>query len=641
MQTGTISVQTENIFPIIKKFLYSDHEIFLRELVSNAVDATQKLKTLSLRGEVVGELGDLLIEVKLDADAKTLVISDKGIGMTHEEVEQYITQIAFSSARDFVEKYKDEDNPIIGNFGLGFFSAFMVADKVEIQTLSWQPDAKPVHWVSEGSTEYQIGEGGRTERGTSIILHLNDESEEFAKEFRVEELLKKYCRFLPVEIKFGEKEQHIPKESPKSEGEEAAEDDAPTGESGETEMETFMVDNIINNTTPAWTKHPTDLKDEDYINFYRELYPYGEDPLFWIHLNVTHPFSLTGILFFPKVKTGVELKKDRIHLYCNQVFVTDQVENIVPDYLMLLHGVIDSPDIPLNVSRSYLQSDPEVKKINKYISRKVADRLDELFRKERDTFNAKWEHTGILIKYGMISDEKFHDKARKFCLLETTDKALHTIDELTEVVKETQTDKNGNTVLLYANDEKGQHAYIQSALDRSYKVIKFDKTLDPHFISHLEPKLENIQFKRVDADTIDKLVGKDDIKESILTETQEKGVKELFEKTIGQKMVTVMLQPLAADSSPVQITKPEFMSRMKDMQYLSGGNDFGMGMPEMYNVIVNANHPVISKLADMDGDEEKGKLSKQLYDLALLQQNMLTGAELTDFVNRSVGMLEK
>lgn len=659
MQTGTISVQTENIFPIIKKYLYSDQEIFLRELVSNAVDATQKLKTLSRLGETKGELGDLTIEVKVDAEAKILTISDKGIGMTQEEVEKYITQIAFSSAKEFAEKYegKDADN-IIGHFGLGFFSAFMVANKVEINTLSFKEDAEAVRWTSDGTTEYTIEASDKAERGTDIILHIEEDANEYLREARIEELLNKYCRFLPVDIQFGTRTEYVPVEKDEAEDsaiedaeivEEDAEATANTDEANaettdaeavedkEPETKEIQVPKIINDTYPIWKKTPADLTDEDYRNFYRALYPMAEEPLFWIHLNVDYPFNLTGVLFFPKIKANIEVRRDRIHLYCNQVFVTDHVEEIVPDFLMLLHGVIDSPDIPLNVSRSYLQSDPEVKKINKYITRKVGDKLDEMFRKERENFEEKWESIGVLVKYGMVTDEKFYDKAKKFCLLTNTEGKLATFDEYQEQIKALQTDKNNKIIALYTNDKENQHSFIEAAKGEGYDVLEFDQLLDPHFIGNLESKLTDVQFKRVDADPLHKLIEKEGENVSVLTEEQETSLTELFKGQIGDDKVMVQVQPLSSSENPVVITRPEFMRRMKDMSNLGGQSPYGE-MPEFFNVIVNANHPVVAKILEGEGDKQ-AEAAKQLYDLALLQQGMLKGADLTAFVNRSVNLM--
>ncbi len=657
MQTGTISVQTENIFPIIKKYLYSDQEIFLRELVANAVDATQKLKTLSRLGEAKGELGDLTIAIQLDAEAKTLTISDKGIGMTREEVEKYITQIAFSSAKEFAEKYKGKDaDSIIGHFGLGFFSAFMVAKQVEIHTLSFKEGSEAVHWTSDGTTEYTIDASDKSERGTNIILHIEEEAEEYLKDPRIEELLKKYCRFLPVEIQFGTRTEHVPVEEPTIEDAEIVEDEdevtltaegeTTDAESTDTteeveekapETKAIEVPKIINDTFPIWKKKPVDLTNEDYKNFYRALYPMAEEPLFWIHLNVDYPFNLTGVLFFPKIKANFEVRKDRIHLYCNQVFVTDHVEEIVPDFLMLLHGVIDSPDIPLNVSRSYLQSDPEVKKINKYITRKVADKLDEMFRKERQNFEEKWESIGVLVKYGMVTDEKFYEKAQKFCLLTNTDGKQATIEEYQEKVKTLQTDKNNKVVVLYTNDKENQHSYVEAATSEGYDVLEFDQLLDPHFIGNLESKLTDVQFKRVDSDPLHKLIEKEGENVSVLTEDQEKSLTDLFKGQINDDKIMVQIQPLSSSENPVIITKPEFMRRMKDMSNLGGQSMYG-DMPEFYNVIVNANHPIVAKILGTEGNVQ-GESAKQLYDLALLQQGMLKGAALTNFINRSVGLM--
>lgn len=624
MQKGTISVQTEDIFPIIKKFLYSDQEIFLRELVSNAVDATQKLKTLSSRGEVSGELGNLTIEISVNEDAGTLTISDKGIGMTYAEVERYITQIAFSSAREFLTKYENA-NAIIGNFGLGFYSAFMVADKVEIITKSHQPDAPAVHWICEGSTEYQIAETDqKTERGTDIVLHIGKDHADYLKKDRIQSLLTKYCRFLPVEIKFGTKTQYLPKEG---------------GEEGETEA--IETDNIVNETQPLWNRKPADITPEQYKEFYHTLYPMAEEPLFWIHLNVDYPFKLTGILYFPQVHNNYEIRKDRIHLYCNQVFVTDHVENIVPDFLMLLHGVIDSPDIPLNVSRSYLQSDPEVKSINKYITRKVADKLEDMFKTDRPGFEQKWRDIGVLIKYGMLSDDKFNERAQKFCLFENIDGQFFTPDEYKEKVKDLQTDKNNKIVYLYSNGSGEQHSYEETAKAAGYDVLKFDTLLDPHFIGHIEGKSEGITFKRVDADTLNHLIEKEEKPESVLSSEQEESLKNLYTKLVNPNEATVMLRALSPNDAPVLITRPEFIRRWKDMSNLSGGKDNGM-FGDMYNVILNTNHPTLLALVNNTGNEEKQTgIAQQLYDLALLQQNMLKGPDLTRFINRSIQLMQQ
>jgi molecular chaperone HtpG len=606
MQTGKINVQTENIFPIIKKFLYSDHEIFLRELVSNAVDATQKLKTLSAMGEVKGDIGDIQIEVVVDKKAKTLTIKDKGIGLTAEEVEKYITQIAFSGAEEFVQKYKDktpEANAIIGHFGLGFYSAFMVASKVEIVSLSYKEGSKAVHWECDGSPDYKMKAGKRKERGTDIILHIAEDSEEFLEDARIETLLKKYCKFLPVEIKFGKE--------------------------------------VINNTKPAWIRKPSDLTDEDYKNFYKELYPnIFEDPLFHIHLNVDYPFNLTGILYFPKLKKTFEAPKDKIQLYSNQVFVTDAVENIVPDFLTLLKGVIDSPDIPLNVSRSYLQSDANVKKISAHITKKVADKLEELFKKDRKDFEAKWEDIKMFIEYGMLSEDKFYEKAQKFALLKNIDGNMFTLEEYASKVKAAQTDKDKRVIYLYTTNISDQHSYIETAKEKGYDVLVLDTPIDSHFINFLEQKLENTSLVRVDSDTIDKLIKKDEEMPSKLTEEEQKALKPIFEENVAKEKYTVMLENLSETDSPVLITQPEFMRRMKDMSAMGGGGMGFMGtMPEMYNLVVNANHPLISKiLSDKNADNQK-RLAKQAIDLALLSQGLLKGEELTKFVKRSVELI--
>ena len=624
MQKGTISIQTENILPIIKKYLYSDQEIFLRELVANAVDATQKLRTLSARGKSVGSLENTNIEISVNKEAKTITISDKGIGMTHDEVEKYITQIAFSSAKEFLTKYENA-NTVIGHFGLGFYSAFMVADTVEINTKSWQADMPATKWVSDGGLEYEIGESEKSERGTDITLHIGEEGVDYLEEHKISELLNKYCRFLPVQIQFGTTQQTI--EAEESEDETA-------------EKATIEVPNIINDTKPAWTKRPNDLTEEDYISFYRQLYPASEDPLFWIHLNVDYPFKLTGILYFPKLRNNLEIRKDKIQLYCNQVFVTDHVEQIVPEFLTLLHGVIDSADIPLNVSRSYLQSDPEVKKINRHITKKVAGKLDEMFRQDRKAFEDKWEHTGILIKYGMLSEDKFYDKAVKFCLYETVDNQFFTFDEMLESIKEKQTDKDGKTVALYTTDADEQHSYIAAAKDRGYEVLKLDATLDSHFINLLEQKMadKNISFKRVDAETLDKLIDKDEKIESVLSEEQETKVKEWFETASNSENTTILLQAMSPNDNAVVITRPEFIRRMKDMSVL-GGQNYASGLPDMYSIIVNTNHSVITKTLELENEETQQKTIKQLHDLALLQQGMLKGEALTNFVKRSVNML--
>lgn len=625
-EKGNISIHTENIFPIIKKFLYSDHEIFLRELVSNAVDASQKLKQLSGMGEYKGELGDLTVEVSFDEKAKTITISDKGIGMTAEDIKKYINQIAFSGATEFVEKYKDkgDEQQIIGHFGLGFYSAFMVADKVEINSLSHVEGAEPANWICDGSTEFEISAGTRKERGTDIILHVNEDSSEFLNQARLQGILTKYCKFLPVEIKFGQKDESVPDGEDKD---------------GKPKYKTVKKDNIINNPTPLWTKSPSELKDEDYLAFYRELYPFSEEPLFWIHLNVDYPFNLTGILYFPKVKNELELQKNKIQLYSRQVFITDEVKDVVPEFLMLLHGVIDSPDIPLNVSRSFLQADGAVKKINTYITKKVADKLSELFKKDRKAFEDKWENIGLFVKYGMLSDEKFYDKAKDFALLENTDDEFFTFEEYKEKTSALQKDKDDNLVYLYATNPAKQHAFIESVKNKSYDVLKFDGPLDSHFIGTLEHKLEKTQLKRVDAETADKLIDKDEKVESVLSDKEKETAKELFEKAINDKNSTVNVESLAADEMPVIVTMPEFMRRMKDMQKQGGGGMMMMGdMPDQYTVAVNANHPLISKILKAKKAENKEQLARQAYDLALLSQGLLEGSALTNFIKRSVAI---
>lgn len=628
--TGKINVQTENIFPIIKKFLYSDNEIFLRELVSNAVDATQKLKALNRMGEAKGELGDLKIEVEVDKAAKTIVIKDKGIGMTREEIEKYITQIAFSGAEEFVNKYKDkvDKNVVIGHFGLGFYSAFMVAKKVEIFSLSYKEGAKAVHWECDGSPEYQVEEiSNKTDRGTNIVLHIADDCEEYLEKNKIEGLLKKYCKFLPVEIKFGTRKQWVP----------SGEKD----DKGEEKQKEVEVDNIINNPNPAWTRKPADLKDEDYKAFYHELYPMQfEEPLFNIHLNVDYPFNLTGILYFPKLSNKLEMPKDRIQLYSNQVFVTDNVENIVPDFLTLLRGVIDSPDIPLNVSRSYLQADGNVKKISAHITKKVADKLEELFKKDRAEFEKKWDDIKIFVQYGMISDEKFYEKAIKFALVKTTAGKYFTFDEFENHVKPVQTDKDKKLVYLYATNAQEQHAYIDAAIARGYEVLLMDTMLDPHFINHLESKLKDISFVRVDADTIDKLIKKDENTVSKLTEEQQKQLRPVIEGAISKEQFMVQFENLSEKDAPMLITRPEFMRRMKDMNQLGGGAmGFYGNLPEMYNLVVNTNHPLITRILDEKDEEKQKNLTKQATDLALLSQGLLKGESLTNFIKRSVELI--
>jgi len=600
-ETGNISIHTENIFPIIKKFLYSDHEIFLRELVSNAVDATQKIKRLSSIGEFNGELGELKVKVSFDKDKKTITISDNGIGMTAEEIKKYINQIAFSGATEFVEKYKDkgDDKGIIGHFGLGFYSAFMVAKEVEIVSKSYQDKSEAAKWICDGSTEYTISAAKKKTRGTDIILHIAEDSEEFLEEYKLKSILEKYGKFLPVEIEFNEK--------------------------------------IINNPNPIWTKTPADLTDEDYLKFYEELYPFQEKPLFWIHLNVDYPFNLTGILYFPKVKNEMQLQREKISLYSRQVFITDEVKDIVPEFLMLLHGVIDSPDIPLNVSRSFLQADSNVKKINSYITKKVADKLQELFKSDRPAFEEKFANIGLFVKYGMISDEKFMEKAKDFCLVQDTANKYFTLDEYAEEVQAAQTDKDGNKVYLYTTDVQQQDAFIQSASQKGYSVLKMDNMIDSHFINTIETKIEKTQLKRVDADAVDKLIDTGINLEAILTDAQKESVKKVFEDTLQDKQKIVAVEAMSPDELPAIVTQNEFMRRMSDMSKTGGG---GMGMfgamPNTYNITINANHPLISKLADLTSEDEQKALAKQISDLALLSQNLLTGSDLTAFIKRTV-----
>jgi molecular chaperone HtpG len=621
--TGKINVQTENIFPIIKKFLYSDHEIFLRELVSNAVDATKKLQALSAMGEAKGELGELFVKVSVDKDKKTITISDRGIGMTAEEVEKYITQVAFSGAEEFVQKYKDKTdavNSIIGHFGLGFYSAFMVASRVELITKSFQDGAQAVQWECDGSPEYTLTPAEREFRGTDIILHVAEDSLEFLEESRLRDILEKYCRFLPVAIQFGEETKK--------------EKDA---EGNEVEVKQPRQ---INNPNPAWTKKPSDLSDDDYKAFYRELYPMNfEDPLFWIHLNVDYPFNLTGVLYFPKIKKSFEVQKDKIQLYCNQVFVTDSVEQIVPEFLTLLRGVIDSPDIPLNVSRSYLQSDGNVKKISSHITKKVADKLEELFKKDREDFEKKYEDIRIFIQYGMLSDDKFWDKARKFALLRNEEGKMFTLDEYNEKVKPIQTDKDNKVVYLYTTDIHTQHSYIASAKDRGYDVLVMDSMIDPHFINFLESKLENTSFVRVDSDTIDKLIRKDEPMPSKLSDEEKDALRPVIEEQLPKEQFNVMFESLSETEAPMLITRPEFMRRMKDMSALGGGMNMFGNMPEMHNLVVNTNHPLVTKIVSESDAEVKKKLIKQTADLALLSQGLLKGEELTKFIKRSVEMI--
>jgi molecular chaperone HtpG len=682
MQKGKIGVTTENIFPIIKKFLYSDHEIFLRELVSNAVDATTKLKALSSIGEFKGELGDLTIRIALDTKKKTLTISDQGIGMTAEEVEKYINQIALSSAEDFLEKYKNQANNIIGHFGLGFYSSFMVSEKVEVITKSFQPDAKAVKWVCDGTPDYTLEEADKAERGTDIVLYLDKESEEFAQEQRISEILRKYCKFLPVPIGFGKKTEWK------------------DGKSVELEE-----DNIVNNTSPLWTRKPADAKEDDYKDFYRELYPMSEEPLFNIHLNVDYPFNLTGILYFPKIKSNFDIQKNKIQLYCNQVFVTDSVEGIVPEFLTLLHGVIDSPDIPLNVSRSYLQSDSNVKKISGHITKKVADRLQEIFKNDREQFEKKWDDLKLFIEYGMISDEKFYDTASKFALFKNTEGNYFTFEEYEKLIGENQKDQKKTLVYLYTTDRDGQFSFIEAARSKGYDVLVMDGHLDMHFINQLESKFKESHFVRVDSDVIDKLIQKEESRESKLTGDQQNELKPVFQGHFPDAKVhyTVVFENLSESDPPVLITQMEFMRRMKDMSALGGPMSFYGELPAQYNVVVNANHPLVIRIheekdkkcrKDLDKYQEKlqplvdnkteldqankdkkaeeisqadkdriaeleqkisefnkkqqdillkfgkeNKIVRQLVDIALLSNNMLKGEDLNRFVKRSIELL--
>jgi len=614
MQKGQIRVHTDNIFPIIKKFLYSDHDIFLRELVSNAVDATTKLKMLSSAGEAKGELGELRIDVVLNEKEKTLSIIDRGVGMTAEEVDKYINQVAFSSAEEFLEKYKGQnESNIIGHFGLGFYSAFMVSDKVDIYTKSYKEGSKGVHWSCDGSPEYELEETDKEDRGTKIVLHINEESKEFLEAGRIRSILERFCRFLPVAIYFSDGSE--------KDGEENKQ---------------------INNTNPAWTKKPSELTAQDYQDFYRELYPYGEPPLFWIHLNVDYPFNLTGILYFPKIKNSFEIQKDKIQLYSNQVFVTDEVKEIVPEFLMLLHGVIDSPDIPLNVSRSYLQGDPNVKKINSYITKKVADKLDEIFRNERKEFEEKWESIGVFVKYGMLTDEKFLDKANKFLIMQdTAEGKFYTLEEYRAATEAIQKNKDGKLVILYATQPVQQHSYIKAAEDRGYKVVKLDTMIDSAFVSNMEMKWENVQFKRVDADIAENLIDAADVKESVLSKDEETLLKELFSVKITGATVNVEVKGLSPEAPPVVATRSEFMRRMKDMASMNGGGMQWYGeMPDEVTLTVNGNHPIYKNILA----EEAGMKEKQVHnlaDLALLSQGLLKGNDLTEFINRSMELMER
>ena len=631
MTKGNINVSVENIFPLIKKFLYSDHEIFLRELISNATDATLKLKHLTNVGEANVAYGNPQIEVKVDKENKKLHIIDQGLGMTGEEVEKYINQVAFSGAEEFLEKYKDsaKDAGIIGHFGLGFYSAFMVAEKVEILTKSYKEGETAVRWTCDGSPQFTLEETtDKTDRGTEIILHIAEDSTEFLEESRIRELLLKYNKFMPVPIKFGTRTETLP---------------LPEDASDDAKPETKEVDNIINNPTPAWTKAPSDLKDEDYLNFYRELYPMQfEDPLFHIHLNVDYPFNLTGILFFPKLANNLNIEKDKIQLYQNQVYVTDEVKGIVPDFLMLLRGVIDSPDIPLNVSRSYLQADGAVKKISSYITKKVGDKMASLINENREDYEKKWNDIKIVIEYGMISEEKFYEKSDKFALYPNVEGKYFLWNELTEKIKANQTDKDGNLVILYATNEHDQHSYVQAAQDKGYEVLLLDSPIVPHLIQKLESSKEKIQFVRVDADHINNLIKKDEPVISKLNDTEKETLKKSVEDGIADSKFTVQLEDLESTDAPFIITQPEFMRRMKDMQATGGGGMFGMGnFPEMYNLVVNTNSELAGKILATESSEEKTSHIKQALDLAKLSQNLLKGKELTDFIQRSYQQLAK
>ena len=608
VEQGNLSVNTENIFPIIKKFLYSDHEIFLRELVANAVDATQKLKHLSSTSDfstqATSEVGELKVKVSFDKEAKTITVSDNGIGMSAEDIKKYINQIAFSGATEFVEKYKDAPNSkqIIGHFGLGFYSAFMVAKKVEIVSRAfYAKEDEAAHWECEGSTSFELEQTTKADRGTDIILHVAEDSEEFLESFRLKGILDKYAKFLPIPIEF--------------EGEQ------------------------INDPNPLWTKQPSELKDEDYLEFYKKLYPYSEDPLFWIHLNVDYPFELTGILYFPKVKQELTASKDKIQLYSRQVFITDEVKEIVPEFLTLLHGVIDSPDIPLNVSRSYLQADGNVKRISSYITKKVADKLQELFKNDREGYEKKWDDIGLFVKFGMITDEKFLEKAEKFALVKSIEGKYFTFDEYNEKIAVNQTDKDGKKVWLYAADVQKQHTFISSAQKRGYDVLVMDSIIDSHLIQRLEAKLENVSLRRIDSATADKIIAKDENLEAVLSEADQTKVKEVFEKIVSANH-TVEVQPMPTDEMPVTLTLSEFMRRMKEMAMSGGGGMYGMNLPDQYNVIINANHSLVQKIVDAKDEQVQQNIARQAYDLALLSQNLLEGKALSDFVERSLSFMK-
>ena len=623
---GKIGVTTENIFPVIKKFLYSDHEIFLRELVANAVDATQKMKALAASGEFKGELGELAVRIELNEADKTLKIIDSGIGMTEEEVDRYINQIAFSSAGEFLEKYKDQLSSIIGHFGLGFYSAFMVAEKVTIETLSWKDGAKAVRWTCDGSPEYQMEECVKDERGTVITLYIADDEKEYAQKGRIQSLLNKYCKFMPVPVVFGKEQEWK------------------DGKYVDTDK-----DNVINKVEPLWARKPADLKDEDYKEFYKALYPMADEPLFHIHLNVDYPFNLTGILYFPKIKNNVEISRNKIQLYCNQMFVTDSVDNIVPDFLTLLHGVIDSPDIPLNVSRSYLQSDSNVKKISTYITKKVADRLDEIFRNERAQLEEKWDNLKLFIEYGMLSDEKFCDRAMKFCLLKSTEGKYFSIEDYRKAIEGSQTDKDKKVVFLYATDTEAQYSFIEAAKNRGYDVLLMDCQLDSHFVNLLETKLENVRFARVDSDSIDNLIPKEDKIRPELSDADQEALSTIFKAVLpAGNEYHVQADNLGADAAPILITQSEFMRRYREMSAMGGGMNFYGEMPQMYNITVNMENPLVEKIvaakpAEADALEAFAKendVLRQITDLALLANGMLKGKELSDFIARSARVVE-
>ena len=615
---GKIGVTTENIFPVIKQFLYSDHEIFLRELVANAVDASQKMKALASSGDFKGELGDLKVEVSLDQGKKVLKIKDYGIGMTEEEVDKYINQIAFSSAGEFLEKYKDQIGSIIGHFGLGFYSAFMVAKKVTIDTLSWKEGAKAVKWSCDGSPEYSLTEGKKTDRGTEITLYLDDDSAEYAQKGKISQLLGKYCKFMPVPVIFGKKTEWK------------------DGKSVETDE-----DNVINDIVPIWTKAPSELKDEDYLKFYHELYPMEEDPMFWIHLNVDYPFTLTGVLYFPKIKERMAIDKNKIQLYCNQMFVTEHVDNIVPDFLTLLHGVIDSPDIPLNVSRSYLQSDANVKKISTYITKKVADRLEDIFKTEREQYEQKWDNIKLFIEYGMLSDEKFCERALKFALLKNTDSKFFSLEDYRKAIEPAQTDKDGNVVYLYATNVEEQYSFIEAAKNQGYDTLLMDCELDSHFVNLLESKQEKTRFARVDSDSVDKLIVKQEEVKPEMSEDDKKSLDELFKAVLPQgNEYTVEARNLGEKAQAVLITQSEFMRRYREMSAMGGGMNFYSSIPESYNIIVNMQNPLVQKIWEGRDGEDK-TLLHQVVDLALLSNGMLKGKALADFVQRSEQMLKQ